>query len=104
MGIFNKNTDICLCEKNEISVGKIVFKTIAITAAAIAFVPSVFVKREDGFDAYGLLSRVGYKKSKDAEGKDRHDVFVTLIDLERYGIKTKKDDEEEKNEDSTGIA
>ena len=103
MGLFNKKSDICFCEKNETSVGKIVFKTIAITAAVIAFVPSVFVKRDEGFDAYGLLSRVGYRKSKDAEGKDRHDVTVTLIDLERYGIKTKKD-EEEKDEDSTGIA
>lgn len=103
MGLFNKNSDICFCEKNETSVGKIVFKTIAITAAVIAFVPSVFVKRDEGFDAYGLLSRVGYRKSKDAEGKDRHDFTVTLIDLERYGIKTKKD-EKEKDEDSTGIA
>ena len=89
-------------EKKEINVGKAVFKAVAITAAVLAFVPTVFVKREDGFDAYGLLSRVGYIKSTDENGKSRGDIFVTLIDLSRYGVGNKKETVEE-NEDSISI-
>ena len=78
-------------EKKEIGVGKTVFKAVAITTAILAFVPTVFVKREDGFDGYGLLSRVGYKKSTDENGKTQHNVIVTLVDLSRYGIGNKKE-------------
>jgi hypothetical protein len=82
-------------EKKEIGVGKTVFKAVAITTAILAFVPTVFVKREDGFDGYGLLSRVGYKKSTDENGKTQHNVIVTLIDISRYGIGNKKETLEE---------
>lgn len=104
MSILDKISGICSCEhKKEVNVGKIVFKTVAITAAVLAFVPTVFVKREDGFDGYGLLSRVSYKKSKNDEGKEREDIFVTLIDLGRYGIGNKKETVEEENENSISI-
>ena len=85
------------CEqKKEISVGKIVFKTVAITTAVLAFVPTVIrINKGKGFDAYGLLSHVKYEKKTDEEGKTAHDVSVTLIDLSRYGV----GDEEEANED-----
>ena len=90
-------------EKKEINVGKAVFKAVAITAAVLAFVPTVFVKREDGFDGYGLLSRVGYRKTTDDNGKQRRDVEVTLIDVSRYGIGNKKEVLVEENEDSISI-
>ena len=81
---------------------KIVLKTVAITAAVLAFVPTVFViKKGKGFDGYGLLSHVKYEKTTDEEGKERRDVNITLIDLSRYGIDIGK--KEEKNEDSSGI-
>ena len=86
------------CEpKKEVSVGNVVFKTIAITAAVLAFVPTVFVKRENGFDAYGLLSRVGYKKSIDEDGKPHHNIVATLIDLSRYGVGQNKETVENEN-------
>lgn len=77
-------------EKKEVNIGKVVFKAVAITVAVIAFVPTVFVKRENGFDAYGLLSRVGYRKTTDDSGKQRRDVEVTLIDVSRYKGENKK--------------
>lgn len=92
------------CEqKREVSVGKIVFKTIAITAAVLAFVPTVFVKKENGFDAYGLLSRVGYEKSIDESGKPHHNIVATLIDLSRYGVGQNEGRVEEENENSISI-
>ena len=104
MSFLNKIADVCVCEqRKKVNVGKIVFKTVAITAAVLAFVPTVFVKRGDGFDGYGLLSRVSYKKSKNDEGKEREDIFVTLVDLGRYGIGNKKETVEEENEDSISI-
>ena len=90
-------------EKKEINVGKAVFKAVAITAAVLAFVPTVFVKRKDGFDAYALLSHVGYRKTTDDNGKQHRDVEVTLIDVSRYGIGNKKEIPVDENEDSISI-
>ena len=88
-------------KKQEVSVGKIVFKTIAITTAVLAFVPTVFViKKGKGFDGYGLLSRVGYEKSTDENGKPHHNIIVTLIDLSRYGIDTNSEQSEDNSEDN----
>ena len=84
-----KEIEKCLpCEqKNEVNVGKIVFKTVAITTAVLAFVPTVFkINKGKGFDAYGLLSHVKYEKNTNDEGKIQHDVSVTLVDLGRYGV------------------
>ena len=104
MSILDKISGICSCEhKKEVNVGKIVFKTVAITATVLAFVPTVFVKREGGFDAYGLLSRVGYRKSTDEEDKTHYNFVVSLIDLSRYGIGNKKETAEEENENSISI-
>ena len=104
MSFLDKIAGICPCEhKKEVNVGKIVFKTVAITATVLAFVPTVFVKREGGFDAYGLLSRVGYRKSTDGEHKTHYNVVVSLIDLSRYGIGNKKETAEEENENSISI-
>lgn len=91
------------CEqKKEVNVGKIVFKTVAITTAILAFVPTVIkINKGKGFEAYGLLSRVEYAKTTDNEGKNRRDISIDLIDLSRYGIKTNK--EETKNEDSSCV-
>ena len=77
-------------EKKEVNIGKVVFKAVAITVAVIAFVPTVFVKRENGFDAYGLLTRVGYRKTTDDNGKQHRNVEVTLIDVSRYKGENKK--------------
>jgi hypothetical protein len=91
-------------KKEEVNVGKIVFKTIAITTAVLAFIPTVFViKKGKGFDGYGLLSRVGYEKSTDENGKPHHNIIVTLIDLSRYGIDTEKKEQIEENENSISI-
>ena len=104
MSFLDKIAGICPCEhKKEVNVGKIVFKTVAITATMLAFVPTVFVKREGGFDAYALLSRIGYRKSTDGEGKTHHNVVVSLIDLSRYGIGNKNETAEEENENSISI-
>ena len=94
----------CKCEvQKEVNVGKIVFKTVAITTAVLAFIPTVIkVNKGKGFDAYGLLSRVSYKKGVDEEGKTHYNVLISLIDLSRYGIGTDKEDAKE-NEDSIGI-
>ena len=94
----------CKCEpQKEVNVGKIVFKTVAITTAILAFVPTVFrIHKGEGFDGYGLLSRVSYKKSVDEEGKTHYNVLISLIDLSRYGIGTDKEDAKE-NEDSISI-
>lgn len=92
-------------KKEEINVGKIVFKTAAITTAILAFVPTVIkVNRGSGFDAYGLLSHVKYEKSTGEDGKERCDISITLIDLDRYGVNLgKKDQQEDHDEDSIGI-
>lgn len=108
MKFFDKFADICICEqKKDVNVGKIVFKTAAITAAVLAFVPTVIkINKGKGFDAYGLLSHVKYEKKTDETGRTDHDVRIDLIDLERYGIDRidlKKESKEE-NEDSSGIA
>ena len=94
----------CKCEpQKEVNVGKIVFKTVAITTAILAFVPTVFrIHKGEGFDGYGLLSRVSYKKGVDEEGKTHYNVLISLIDLSRYGIGTDKEDAKE-NEDSISI-
>ena len=92
------------CEpEKEVKVGKIVLKTVAVTVAVLAVVPTVFVKRENGFDAYGLLSRVGYKKSIDEDGKPHHNIVATLIDLSRYGAGQNKKTVEKENENSISI-
>lgn len=106
MSVLDKILGICSCEqKKEVSVGKVVFKTMAITGAVLAFVPSVIkINKGKGFDAYGLLSHVKYEKNTDENGKEHHNVLVTLIDLERYGIHPKVDvEKEEINEDSISI-
>ena len=104
MSFFSKKSEICICEpRKELNVVKIVFKTIAITFAVLVFIPTLFVKREDGFDGYGLLSHVGYRKSTDKDGKKRRDVSVTLMDLSRYGVENKRETVEEENEDSISI-
>jgi hypothetical protein len=94
----------CKCEpQKEVNVGKIVFKTVAITTAVLAFIPTVIkVNKGKGFDAYGLLSRVSYTKGVDEEGKTHYNVLISLIDLSRYGIGIDKEDAKE-NEDSIGI-
>ena len=95
----------CKCEpQKEVNVGKIVFKTVAITTAILAFVPTVFrIHKGEGFDGYGLLSRVSYKKSVNEDGSTHHNVVVSLIDLSRYGVGTNKESAEDENEDSISI-
>ena len=67
--------------------GKIVLKTVMITVAVLAFVPTVFViKKGKGFDGYGLLSHLKYEKKPKEGGGFDHDVTLDLIDLQRYGI------------------
>lgn len=88
-------------KKEEVSVGKIVFKTIAITTAVLAFVPTVIkINKGKGFDAYALLSHVKYEKSVGEDGKERHDITVHLIDLSRYGIDTNNEQSEDNSEDN----
>lgn len=88
-------------KKEEVSVGKIVFKTIAITTAVLAFVPTVIkINKGKGFDAYALLSHVKYEKSVGEDGKERHDITVNLIDLSRYGIGTNNEQSEDNSEDN----
>ncbi len=89
-------------QKNDVNVGKIIFKTAAITTAILAFVPTVIkINKGRGFDAYGLLSHVEYEKTTDEEGKEKRNLNITLFDLSRYGINFSKEDE--KNEDSSCI-
>lgn len=91
-------------KKEEVNVGKIVFKTIAITTAVLAFVPTVIkINKGKGFDAYALLSHVKYEKSVGEDGKELHDITVHLIDLSRYGINTEKKEQIEENENSISI-
>lgn len=72
-------------------VGKIVLITAAITAIALAFIPTVFVKNDNGFDVYSLFSKVSYKNRIGENGKkEGWDFNYNLFDLERYGIKKKK--------------
>ena len=54
MSVLDKILGICSCEqKKEVSVGKVVFKTMAITGAVLAFVPSVIkINKVKGFYAY----------------------------------------------------
>lgn len=105
MNFIDKISKICVCDqKKDISVGKIVFKTIAITTAVLAFVPSVIkINKGKGFDAYGLLSHVKYEKNTDENGKLRRDISISLIDLSRYGIGTNDEIEEEIDENSISI-
>ena len=84
-----KNIEIV--EKKEGSV----FSAIAATAAVLSFIPTVFVKREDGFDAYAILSKLSYRSKINEEGKKRVEISIKLFDLERYGITVgKKADED----------
>ena len=74
--------------------GKLVLKTVMITVAVLAFVPTVFViKKGKGFDGYGLLSHLKYEKKPKEGGGLVHDVTIDLIDLQRYGIDFKKIDD-----------
>ena len=91
--------DITRCftngKKKEPGIAKTAFKAVAVTVAVLAVVPTVFVKREDGFDMYGILSRVGYKKTVNENGEKSHNVALTLVDLSRYGVCTNKENVEE---------
>ncbi len=70
---------------------KTVVKTVLATTAVLAFVPTIVkINKGEGFDAYGLLSHVKYEKHTDETGKLRKSIKINLIDLERYGIKSKK--------------
>ena len=84
---------------------KIILKTVAVTAAVLAFVPTVFVfKKGKGFDGYGLLSHLKYEKKPKENGGIVHNVTLDLIDLQRYGIDLKKiDDATEADEVSEAI-
>jgi len=74
-------------EQKSSNTGKIIVKTVLITAAVLAFIPTVIkVNKGKGFDAYGLLSHIKYEKSTNEEGKTDHNIIVDLVDLERYGI------------------
>ena len=103
--IENITSYIPCAQKPEVNVGKIVFKTVAITAAVFAFVPTVIkVNKGKGFDAYAPLTHVKYEKSTAEDGKVRRDITVHLLDLERYGVSIKgKAQTEEENEDSSCI-
>lgn len=91
-------------QKKEVNVGKIIFKTAAITTAILAFVPTVFkINKGKGFDAYGLLSHVKYEKKTNEEGNAQHEVSVTLVDLERYGIKELNVSEEAENDEEVAL-
>ena len=106
MSFLDKISGICVCEqKKEVNVGKIVFKTAAITSAILAFVPTVIkINKGKGFDAYALLSHVKYEKSTSEDGKVRRDITINILDLERYGVGLKnKEQTEENNEDSISI-
>ncbi len=86
--------------------GKIVLKTVMITAAVLAFVPTVFViKKGKGFDGYGLLSHLKYEKKPKENGGFEHNVTLDLIDLQRYGIDLceKIDDVTEADEVAEGV-
>ena len=107
MNFFDKFS-VYACEKKQVSVGRIVFKTVAITTAVLAFVPTVIVRHKGkGFDAYGLLSHVKYEKSIGEDGKPHHNIMATLIDVTRYGVgtgdKEKTKEINENNEDSSCI-
>jgi hypothetical protein len=94
MKIFENKGKCLICEDNKTSAGKIIFKTVAITAAVLAFVPTVFkINKGRGFEGYALLSKVEYEKSTDEEGKVRRDVRINLLDLERYGVDLNKNKE-----------
>ena len=75
-------------QKSEVNVGKIVFKTVAITAAVLAFVPTVFkINKGEGFEGYGLLCTLKYeKKPREGGGYDMNYTY-NMIDLDRFGIK-----------------
>ncbi len=78
------------------STGKIVLKSVLITGAVLAFVPTVFkINKGEGFDGYGLLSRLSFKKRTDENGRARYDWYYSLIDLERYGAEIPKESNEE---------
>ena len=106
MSFLDNIADKYICQRTkDVNVGKIIFKTVAITTAVLAFVPTVFkINKGKGFDAYGLLSHVKYEKSIDENGETRRDVSITLIDLSRYGIESELENEGEGNEDSSCIA
>lgn len=94
------------CAKaEEVNVGKIIFKTAAITTAVLAFLPTVIkINKGKGFDAYALLSHVKYEKSTAEDGEVRRDISIYLLDLERYGVNLKnKEQTEENNENSISI-
>ena len=76
------------------STGKIVFKTALITTAVLAVVPTVFKKTENGFEGYGILSKIKYEKKPRVGGGYDMSFLYTVLDLERYGIKPSKSTEE----------
>ena len=107
MKLFSDITELIPCtQRNRCNTGKIIFKTVAVTAAVLAFVPTIIkINKGKGFEAYALLSKVEYKKTTDDEGNVCRDVSIRLIDLERYGIDLNKNETEteEADEDSISI-
>lgn len=82
-------------EEKKPATGKIVLKTVLLTTAVLAFVPTVFkINKGKGFDAYGILSHLKYEKKTGEEGNTQHEVSLSLVDLERYGIIESNDGEE----------
>ena len=76
--------DLPCAKKESPSIGKIALKTALITTAVLAFVPTVFKKTENGFDAYGILSHLKYEKKPKEDGTDEKHITYNLIDLDRY--------------------
>lgn len=76
------------------STGKIVLKTALITTAVLAVIPTVFRKTENGFEGYGILSKIKYEKKSREDGGYDMNFLYTVLDLERYGIKPSKSTEE----------
>ena len=106
MKLFSDMIELIPCmQEKKCNTGKIVLKTVAITAAVLAFVPTIIkINKGKGFEAYALLSKVKYEKTTDEEGKVRRDVSINLIDLERYGVDVNKNDAEEENVDEDSLS
>jgi hypothetical protein len=71
-------------EKSAPSVGKIILKTALITTAALAFIPTVFKKTANGFEAYGILSHMKYEKNPKQNATYEMNFTYNMIDLDRY--------------------
>ena len=91
-------------EEKKPATGKIVLKTVLLTTAVLAFVPTVFkINKGKGFDAYGILSHLKYEKKTNEEGNAQHEISLSLVDLERYGVIDSNDNEDVQDDEAIEI-